>query len=311
MSNKELVESDSPIYSSVEKLKSKVNNFAVVDKQGQMLGEVKDLILDGNYQLNFVISQLATAPSPRVFLLLSKLVERIDYLNKLVFANVNEAEVENFPEYADSETLQTESSQTLTTSATPTYDLVEEDIPKDSDQIDGISVKLALPTDRSSVLQPLDTPEVSGGENAGVRILEERLVVDRIKSKLGEVIIRKEIETRMVLVPIQREKLIVEQVSLEEKQLADIELGEEDMLAIELTVETTENRLSKTVDSANELIVIGEFVSAKTASLLLNAIALERNQRCKKVRVKIVTEDAECQQIYQKCFNRFSDSQTP
>jgi len=62
-----------------------------------------------------------------------------------------------------------------------------------------------------------------------IRLLGERVVVDRSKHKVGEVIVRKVIETRMVQVqvPVRHEKLIVEQVSPERKQLAEIDLGQE------------------------------------------------------------------------------------
>lgn len=67
--------------------------------------------------------------------------------------------------------------------------------------------------DRSSIVQE----EV-------VRLLEERLVVDRQRRKMGDVIVRKVIETQMVEVPVQREKLIVEQISPDRRQLASIDL---------------------------------------------------------------------------------------
>jgi stress response protein YsnF len=57
--------------------------------------------------------------------------------------------------------------------------------------------------------------------------LEERLIVDQKKRKVGEVVVRKEIETEIIEVPVQREKLIVEQVGAEPKQLAEIDLTEE------------------------------------------------------------------------------------
>jgi len=59
-----------------------------------------------------------------------------------------------------------------------------------------------------------------------IRLLGERVVVDRNKRKVGEVIVRKVIETRMVQVqvPVRHEKLIVE-VSPERKQLAEIDLA--------------------------------------------------------------------------------------
>lgn len=59
-----------------------------------------------------------------------------------------------------------------------------------------------------------------------ISLLEERLVIDSQKRKVGEVIVRKEIETRIVEVPVRREKLIVEQISPTFKQLAVVDLGQ-------------------------------------------------------------------------------------
>lgn len=53
----------------------------------------------------------------------------------------------------------------------------------------------------------------------------ERLIVDRHKRKAGEVVVRKVIETEVIEVIVRREKLIVEQVSPEYKELATIDLG--------------------------------------------------------------------------------------
>jgi stress response protein YsnF len=58
-----------------------------------------------------------------------------------------------------------------------------------------------------------------------INLLQERLIVDRQRRKVGEVIVRKEIETRIVEVPVRREKLIVEQISPERKQLVALDLG--------------------------------------------------------------------------------------
>ncbi len=58
-------------------------------------------------------------------------------------------------------------------------------------------------------------------------------------------------------------------------------------------------------------MVSGEFSSPKTASLLLNAIALERNQGCKQVRVTIAVEDESHQKKYQEWFDRCSKGQQP
>ncbi len=157
-----------------------------------------------------------------------------------------------------------------------------------------------------SLVESASTTEVL--EDELIRLLGERLVIDRSKRKVGEVIVRKEIETRMVQVPVRREKLIVEQVSPERKQLAEIDLGQGEITGIELTQTATPDPELTSLDS--HLTVRGEFNSPKIASLLLNAIALERRHGCQKVRVEIVVEDAERQKTYQEWFERCSGKQT-
>ncbi len=77
----------------------------------------------------------------------------------------------------------------------------------------------------SQTMEPSDVNRLPMFEET-VSLLEERLVIDSHKRKIGEVIVRKEIETRIIEVPIRREKLIVEQVSPTFKQLAVVDLGQ-------------------------------------------------------------------------------------
>lgn len=79
--------------------------------------------------------------------------------------------------------------------------------------------------------QNQSNPQVVSGssnivEEETIPLKEERLMVDRHRRKAGEVIVRKEIETEIIEVPVQREKLIVEQVGDNPKQLAEIDLAE-------------------------------------------------------------------------------------
>lgn len=67
-----------------------------------------------------------------------------------------------------------------------------------------------------------------------LQLLEERIVVERSKRKIGDVIVRKEVETYMVQVPVRRERLVVEQVSPERKELASIDLGQGEITGIDL-----------------------------------------------------------------------------
>lgn len=62
-----------------------------------------------------------------------------------------------------------------------------------------------------------------------IRLLEERLVVDNKKYKVGEVIVRKVVETRMLQVPVRREKLIIEQLYPRYKKLGEVSLSETDI----------------------------------------------------------------------------------
>jgi hypothetical protein len=145
----------------------------------------------------------------------------------------------------------------------------------------------------------IESPRTELVEEEVIRLLAERLIVDRSKRKVGEVIVRKEVETRMVEVPVRYEKLIVEQVSPEHKQLAEVLLGDGGITGIELAQSV--NSQAQPTDNS---IVSGEFDSPKNASLFLNAVALQRHHGCAKVRVELVLEDAGLQKTYQEWFDR-------
>ena len=307
----------------VEKLRQRLKNFAVVDQQGERLGEVKDVILDANNQLNLVVVRLGNNLNPQQFLLISKLIKKIEPANKTVL--VIDSDKLTFPEYTAPET--------------PNEDLADlnnsnPDTSRDSDRIN----------DTSNVIKDIDlqsTPsfetknmqnEVQSGINIQssqqqvvldediIRLLEERVVVERGKRKIGEVIVRKEVGTRMVQVPVRYEKLIVEEVGSEPRQLAEIDLSLAPVSQDELpdTAVTANRTISSDEQSATaitadkntslngELTVSGFFSSPKIASLILNAIAMERRHGCKQIRVEIVVEDEERKKTYQEWFARTS-----
>lgn len=315
MSNTEFV-NNARVGNLVEKLRSKLKNFQVMDREGQLIGEIKDLILDDNRQINLVVAHVASEES-HLFLLMSKLVKKIDPPNKSVLVDVNKAEIEDLPEYVMTETIDLESSKMPNSSVTTADEAVADRSTTDVSNLNtstsavsgsgditptssSESTELQQQVEQNGVIEISDTREVLQEEI--IRLLGERVFVDRSKRKVGEVIVRKEIETRMVQIPVRREKLIVEQVSPERKQLAEIDLGQEEITGIDMLEAISPNSELGSLD--NQLTVSGEFKSPKIASLLLNAIALERRHGCKKVRVEIVVEDAERQQTYQQWFNR-------
>ncbi|MCC5664549.1 YsnF/AvaK domain-containing protein [Nostoc sp. CHAB 5784] len=291
--------SDSQTSTSLADLRKKVNNFAVFDQQGQLVGVVHDLIVDANRRLNLVISKQANQETledgqqladkhPSLFRLQSQRIKKIDKPTKSVFIDLNKSEIEYMPEY-----LETETPGDAYRQAAPHLRTLSENSTE----------QLANYQTANSPVEPVNLEEAT--EEQIIRLLEERLVVESSKRKVGEVIVRKEIETRMIQVPVRREKLIVEQISPEHKQLAEIDLGQEEIFGIDLTeVERLEVQ-----HFGSGLMVSGEFSSPKTASLLLNAIALEQNHGCNQVRVTIAVEDESHQKKYQEWFDRCSKGQ--
>lgn len=297
MNSNESVNNDARIDTLVEKLKGKLNNFVVVDKQGEVMGQVKDLTLDTNRQLNLVISRITNDQSNQLFLLISKLIQKIDPPNNLVSANINKSQIEHLPEYVPSETIGREFFESLDNLAVST-NRANKSMTQNSEHLFK-SPNILDETDYTVATGDSNTVKEWGEEV--IRLLGERLIVDRSKRKVGEVVIRKEIEMRMVQVPVRYEKLIVEQIGSENKQLAEIELGKEEIPGIELNETAT---TSAEVTNLDGETVKGEFKSPKIASLLLNAIAQERRHGCKKIRIEVVVEDTERQQTYQEWFDR-------
>ncbi|MDY6901250.1 MAG: DUF2382 domain-containing protein [Cyanobacteriota bacterium] len=279
------------IISLINKLRRKVKNFDVVDKEGRLIGIVKDLVVNTNRQLTFVIEKLSQANETNSMKLLSgKLVDKIEPKIQRIFTNIDESQFMQLPEYE-------KKGNKVNSMANMT------DNPNSSQSFEYNQHSATTENIESPQVNHLNELEfVEEIEEDIIRLLGERLVVERSKRKIGEVIIRKEIETRMIQIPVRREKLIIEEPGHEPKQLAEIDLGEEEISQDEYQ----QGQSIAETDMNGALTVTGEFDSPKTASLILNAIQLEQNHGCKKVRVTIVVEDEEKQQKYQEWFQRTS-----
>ncbi|PMB48060.1 hypothetical protein CEN39_23370 [Fischerella thermalis CCMEE 5201] len=267
----------------LDKLRRKIRNFAVVDRQNLLIGRVKDLIIDYHHQVNIIITRFIDLPNQAnsgiysYLLFPSKLISKIDLATKSVILDIDKSLIKHMPEYSQSPM----TSNNLDTSKIDSISHTAQDLNLEQD---GIEQKT---------------------EEEIIRLLSERLVVNRSKRKVGDVIVRKEIETRMVQVPVRYEKLIVEQASPENKLLAEIDLNQGDISGVELS-QVEKHDVDIYDSNLSNLTVSGEFNSPKIASLLLNAIALERNHGCQRVRVTIMVENEEYQQKYQEWFERTS-----
>lgn len=130
-------------------------------------------------------------------------------------------------------------------------------------------------------IDPLQSTQVRTDNREEVlQLLEERVVVDRSKRKVGEVIVRKEIETYMVQVPVRRERLIVEQVGAPNQQLASIDLSQGEISGLELSNGELSNGVASnlTPQSSSSSMVTVSFSSIEAAHQALSELAAQSSQ---------------------------------
>ncbi|MBE9045086.1 DUF2382 domain-containing protein [Pleurocapsales cyanobacterium LEGE 10410] len=126
-------------------------------------------------------------------------------------------------------------------------------------------------------------------------LLEEKLVVKRRKQKVGEVVVRKKIETKMIHLPIRREKLIVEKVGVTDEHLAEIDLGEGEVNGVKFSE----------ITGANDIYLAqSNFVSPEVAQELLTKIVNTSTTANIKMRLEIVTDNSELQETCQDICDR-------
>lgn len=250
-------------------LKNRIINLKVLEQNAQQIGWVKDVVLAPNGQLSLVIAEPVESPT-QFFFLNSNLIRKIDYRNQSVYINLNFPLIQQLPKY-------------------------------NLNQLNNLTNLSNLEN-----LQPFDMnshqPEFQSSQETTqevIRLLEERIVVERGIQKVGEVIIRKEIETEIIEVPIRREKLIVEQVGTERRQLAEIDLSQKPINQTE--VETAGNFQSFPTVQAT-------FRSPQAASDFLKEIASQPAQGFIEVHLVVMVKDADAQAKYQEWCNRYSQN---
>lgn len=132
-------------------------------------------------------------------------------------------------------------------------------------------------------------------EETIIPLLEERLQVDYQRRKIGEVVVRKTIETRYIKVPVRYEKLHIEQISPNQTAIAEVDLSQGEISEVEL------------IEAADtQAVVTGEFTSPRLASQILYELGKTLQHQCQKVRIEVELKDANLQDAYQDWLNKFS-----
>ncbi|MCU0525523.1 MAG: YsnF/AvaK domain-containing protein [Elainella sp. Prado103] len=106
------------------------------------------------------------------------------------------------------------------------------------------------PSKPADILPPVASSDISSGTASEhiIPLLEERLIVRKQRHKMGEVIVRKVVETQIIQVPIRRERLVIEQISPEYRELASIDLGALSINTIRSSTQSNEQASNVTRD---------------------------------------------------------------
>ncbi|EAW34754.1 DUF2382 domain-containing protein [Lyngbya sp. PCC 8106] len=246
-----------------------IKTYSVVDEKRRLIGKIERILKNDSDQIQILFS--LPGQSKPVFRVHQKSIIKADLENHQFVIRFTEKMQEKLNQY----------------SASWNESLTEKDnIPSvdDSDY-----------EDNHDSTNDEDESYHESVESETIRLLAERLEVKHDRHKIGEVVVRKQVETEIVEVPVRREKLIVEQVGSSDKPLAEIDLSQGKIEGVEL--KTRKSNSDKTT-------VQGEFISLKAAGDLLHTLAMEDAHGCTKVRVELVLNDPQYQQQYQELFDR-------
>ncbi|MEB3278948.1 MAG: DUF2382 domain-containing protein [Lyngbya sp.] len=249
-----------------------VQTYSVVDEKAELIGQVERIYKNDSHQIQILFS--LPGQSKPLFRVHQKSILKVDLENNRFIINLTDKMREKLEQH----------------SAYLNQNITEENRIKSVEHSDN-EIEDTTDLGDESFPQTVDSETI--------RLLAERLEVKHERHKIGEVIVRKQVETEIVEVPIRREKLIVEQVGSSDKPLAEIDLSRGKIQGVEL---------EQTNIKPHQVTVQGEFYSLKAAADLLQIIAMEDAHGCAKVRVELVLDDPQYQQQYQDLFDRCRNS---
>ncbi|MBE9157974.1 YsnF/AvaK domain-containing protein [Nodosilinea sp. LEGE 06152] len=151
----------------------------------------------------------------------------------------------------------------------------------DNSQIKGIDAE------RKTVTVNADRQQLISNVGKTIQLVEERLVVNRRRVKVGEISVRRVVETEIVEVPIRREKLVVERIG-EGEPLVELKLGEPRLLGNAIASGSGSNPSPDAgIEShTHDLTAIGNLSTIRDAVNFLEA-AQTLDDHCEKIRVYI------------------------
>lgn len=129
-----------------------------------------------------------------------------------------------------------------------------------------------------------------------ISLLEEKLQIDRRRQKLGEVVIRKEVETHVIEIPLRKEKLIVERQGVSTEKIAEVVVAEDRVNGFGFDELKKSDRLH---------ITKSHYLSVAQAQDLLHDLGRSAYKGRTKIRIEVVTDSSEHQIKHQNMCDRF------
>lgn len=262
-------EKQTDLNSQLSKLDKQLISYQVLDRQGIARAEVKDIYYDVNNEINLLIELKSINNQLNLYRLEHTDICQINLDDKLILSNLSQQQLENSPLY---QTVPTHIKEALSQSSL--YDDCEMNPSKDDIDINQQSDSLKIKT---------------------IPLLEEKLQVARYKQKVGEVIVRKQVETKIVEVPLKREKLIVERIGKNPEQLTEVIIGSGQVNGFQYNELNDHDRLHLTNS---------QFLDLTTAHKLLEELTKFSPTANTKIRLEIVTDSSEHQLEYQNICDR-------
>ncbi len=251
----------------LSELDQELISYQIIDSQGIPRATVADIYYAADNSLNLLIKLDRSTDLDRLSLrrLASSDIRQIDRANKLILSSLSYQQLENLPLY---QALPAHLQEAVAESSSDDYEM------------------------NSTYNQNL----APSSEIERITLLEEKLRVKRRKQKVGEVIVRKQVETRIVQLPLRRETLIVERIGNNPERLTEVVISENQVNGFKY--EELSDRAQLNVSRSN-------YLNLQTAQELLEAIAHLDSANNAKVRVEIVTDSSEAQIQHQNICDRY------
>lgn len=138
----------------------------------------------------------------------------------------------------------------------------------------------AIDSEKKTIHVDRDQREFAPNAGQGIQLVEERVVVNRKRVKVGEVSVRRVVETEMVEIPVRREKLVIENIGSSTPPI-EVSLGETQIQGHEIAVKPADSR---------DLTASGVFETIQDAMTFLNTAEQQQELRCEKIRVAILLD---------------------